>query len=74
MAGMLARALGVPPERVWSETSQTGNLGSASLPVAWAVREPIIDAPVIWTAAGAGLTWGAMLSGILHRENDRQDS
>jgi 3-oxoacyl-[acyl-carrier-protein] synthase-3 len=64
MPDMLARVLGVPRERVWSETSQTGNLGSASLPVAWASRGPITDGPVAWTAAGAGLTWGAMLSGI----------
>jgi len=64
MPEMLARVLGVPPERVWSETWQTGNLGSASLPVAWASRGPITDGAVAWTAAGAGLTWGAMLSGI----------
>jgi 3-oxoacyl-[acyl-carrier-protein] synthase III len=69
MPDMLARVLGVPPERVWSETSQTGNLGSASLPVAWASRGPIADGAVAWTAAGAGLTWGAMLSGMGHAEN-----
>jgi 3-oxoacyl-[acyl-carrier-protein] synthase-3 len=64
MPEMLSRALAVPAERVWSETSQTGNLGSASLPVAWAARGPIAGAPVAWTAVGAGLTWGVMLSGF----------
>ncbi len=64
MPALLARQLGVPPERVWSETAQTGNLGSASLPVAWARRGPT-PAPVIWTAVGAGLAWGAALTGDL---------
>jgi 3-oxoacyl-[acyl-carrier-protein] synthase III len=63
MPAMLARQLELPPERVWSETARTGNLGSASLPVAWAAHEAITDAPVVWTAVGAGLTWGAALMG-----------
>ena len=62
MPALLARQLDVSPERVWSETSVTGNLGSASLPVAWAARGPASE-PVLWTAAGAGLTWGAALTG-----------
>jgi 3-oxoacyl-[acyl-carrier-protein] synthase-3 len=64
MPALLARQLGLPPQRVWSETSTTGNLGSASLPVAWASRGPI-PGPVLWTAVGAGLTWGAALTGHL---------
>jgi 3-oxoacyl-[acyl-carrier-protein] synthase-3 len=60
---LLARKLGLPPDRVWSETPQTGNLGSASLPVAWASRRPRPAGPVIWTAVGAGLTWGAVMVG-----------
>ena len=60
---LLARKLGVSPDRVWSETPQTGNLGSASLPVAWASRQPRPNGPAIWTAVGAGLTWGAVLVG-----------
>ena len=63
MPAMLARQLDLPPERVWSETARMGNLGSASLPVAWAVHGAITDAPVVWTAVGAGLTWGAALTG-----------
>jgi 3-oxoacyl-[acyl-carrier-protein] synthase-3 len=63
LPGLLARKLGLPPDRVWSETSRTGNLGSASLPVAWASRHPQPRGPVIWTAVGAGLTWGAAITG-----------
>jgi len=62
MPALLARKLGLPPERVWSETAVTGNLGSASLPVAWAAPPPP-NGPVIWTAVGAGLAWGAALTG-----------
>lgn len=62
MPALVARQLGLAPERVWSETSHTGNLGSASLPVAWALRGPV-SGPVLWTAVGAGLTWGAALTG-----------
>jgi 3-oxoacyl-[acyl-carrier-protein] synthase-3 len=59
MPALLARRLGLPIERVWSATSRTGNLGSASLPVAWASRDESIPGPIIWTAVGAGLQWGA---------------
>jgi 3-oxoacyl-[acyl-carrier-protein] synthase-3 len=58
---LLARQLGLPPQRIWSQAALTGNLGSASLPVAWAAR-PHGCGPVIWTAIGAGLTWGAALT------------
>jgi 3-oxoacyl-[acyl-carrier-protein] synthase-3 len=64
MPALLARQLHLAPERVWSETANTGNLGSASLPVAWAAHQPAIQAPVVWTAVGAGLTWGAVLTGL----------
>lgn len=61
MSALLARRLGLPPKRVCSEAARTGNLGSASLPVAWAAHDPSISHPVIWTAVGAGLQWGAAL-------------
>jgi 3-oxoacyl-[acyl-carrier-protein] synthase III len=61
MPALLARRLGVPSNRVLSETARTGNLGSASLPVAWTARDPSISRPVVWTAVGAGLQWGAAL-------------
>ncbi len=63
MPALLALRLGVDPERVWSATHATGNLGSASLPVAWAMREPKPDGLIVWTAVGAGLMWGAALLG-----------
>ena len=63
MPALVARKLGLPAERVWSETARTGNLGSASLPVAWAAHQPCPAGPVAWTAVGAGLTWAAALTG-----------
>jgi 3-oxoacyl-[acyl-carrier-protein] synthase-3 len=63
MPALLALKLGLPPERVWSETPTTGNLGSASLPVAWAAQKQRPSAPVVWAAVGAGLTWGTFLTG-----------
>jgi 3-oxoacyl-[acyl-carrier-protein] synthase-3 len=63
MPALLGRKLWLPPDRIWSETPLTGNLGSASLPVAWATRQPGAKGPVAWTAVGAGLNWGAALLG-----------
>jgi 3-oxoacyl-[acyl-carrier-protein] synthase-3 len=65
MPALLARRLGLPAERVRSETANAGNLGSASLPAAWAVRPAVdLQRAVVWTAAGAGLQWGAALWGM----------
>jgi 3-oxoacyl-[acyl-carrier-protein] synthase-3 len=64
MPALLAWLLDLPPERVWSTTERTGNLGSASLPSAWAERQPAPQGPVAWVAVGAGLTWGAALTGL----------
>jgi len=61
MPAMLARQLHLPLSKVWSDVSHTGNLGSASVPVAWASRAASVRGPVIWTAFGAGLQWGAAL-------------
>lgn len=61
MAASLARRLGLPLDRTWSETTHTGNLGSASLPVAWTCGKAAVAQPVVWTAVGAGLQWGAAL-------------
>lgn len=60
---LFARHLGILDERVLSQTSMTGNLGAASLPVAWAASPSRGSGPAIWTAVGAGLTWGAALFG-----------
>ncbi|MHB1424697.1 MAG: hypothetical protein ACYC3I_16125 [Gemmataceae bacterium] len=51
----------LPRQCVFSETTRTGNLGSASLPVAWTARDPSVSHPVIWAAVGAGLQWGTAL-------------
>jgi 3-oxoacyl-[acyl-carrier-protein] synthase-3 len=61
MPALLARQLGLPAERVVSATAGAGNLGAASLPAAWAARP--VGTTVAWTAAGAGLQWGAALWG-----------
>jgi 3-oxoacyl-[acyl-carrier-protein] synthase-3 len=60
LPGLLARRLGLPNDRIRSETAHTGNLGSVSLPAAWEAH-PTGTGPVIWAAIGAGLTWGAVL-------------
>jgi 3-oxoacyl-[acyl-carrier-protein] synthase-3 len=60
LPSMLARHLGISLEKVWSETADTGNLGSASLPVAWLAHQSV-SGPVVWSAVGAGLQWGAAL-------------
>jgi hypothetical protein len=80
MPHLVALQLNLPPEKIWSQTSVTGNLGSASLPVAWAMRtspptpsptrgggsgEGLLPGPVAWTSVGAGLTWAAALTGDL---------
>jgi 3-oxoacyl-[acyl-carrier-protein] synthase-3 len=62
LPGLLAAKLQLPPDRVWSQTRTTGNLGSASLPVAWMACEPM-QGPAIWAAVGAGLTGGAAYLG-----------
>ena len=62
MPALFARRLGLPPERILSLTPTTGNLGSASLPAAWA-EGATNSSPTIWVAVGAGLTWGAALLG-----------
>lgn len=62
LPGILARQLGVPASRIHSLTSETGNLGSASLPVAWSAHPPTLE-PTAWLAVGPGLQWGGALSG-----------
>jgi 3-oxoacyl-[acyl-carrier-protein] synthase III len=63
MPAVLARRLGLPPERVWSTTAETGNLGSASLPAAWAALAAKAGGPIAWVTVGAGLTWAGALTG-----------
>jgi 3-oxoacyl-[acyl-carrier-protein] synthase III len=71
MPALVARELCLPVEQVWSATPELGNLGAASLPVAWALHEPRPRGPVAWAAAGAGLTWAAALTGPAERTTSR---
>jgi 3-oxoacyl-[acyl-carrier-protein] synthase-3 len=63
LPNLIAIQLNLPPDRIWSQTANTGNLGSASLPVAWAMHPEWPTGPIAWTAVGAGLTWAAALTG-----------
>jgi 3-oxoacyl-[acyl-carrier-protein] synthase-3 len=60
MPALLARRLGLPEEKVWSTTPHTGNLGSASVPIACA-SHPQGPGTIVWVSVGAGLTWAAAL-------------
>jgi 3-oxoacyl-[acyl-carrier-protein] synthase-3 len=62
LPALVAMQLDLPAERIWSQTALTGNLGSASLPVAWASQPNLPRGLVAWTAVGAGLTWAAALT------------
>jgi 3-oxoacyl-[acyl-carrier-protein] synthase III len=62
MPALLARQLKLSPERFWSTTPFTGNLGSVSLPAAWAAHGPV-RGPIVWVSVGAGLTWASALTG-----------
>jgi len=64
MVDVHARKLALPRERVWSTTGCTGNLGSASLPAAWAAHGPTAG-PVLWLAVAPGFTWAAALTGAV---------
>jgi 3-oxoacyl-[acyl-carrier-protein] synthase-3 len=64
LPALLARQLDLAQGRVWSETPRTGNLGSASLPAAWAAHRPPPHGPVAWAAVGAGVAWGAAITGV----------
>jgi 3-oxoacyl-[acyl-carrier-protein] synthase-3 len=60
----VAKALKVPPERVFSNVARYGNTSSASMLIAaaeWS-RESPPPGPVIFSAFGAGFHWGALLA------------
>jgi 3-oxoacyl-[acyl-carrier-protein] synthase-3 len=60
-----ARALGLPPEKVFVNIHKYGNTSSASIPIALdeVVREGTVKPGmnVVLAAFGAGLTWGGMV-------------
>ena len=60
----VAKALGVPGERVFSNIARCGNTSSASLLIAaaeWERATPT-PGPVVLAAFGAGLHWGALVA------------
>ncbi len=61
----VAHALGVSESRFYCNVQRCGNTSSASLLIAateWWRAVQKIDAPVVFTAFGAGLNWGALLA------------
>jgi 3-oxoacyl-[acyl-carrier-protein] synthase-3 len=64
----VAKALGVPAERFYSNIAHYGNTSSASLMIAlaeWMAENP--KGPAVLAAFGAGFHWGAV---TLHHEQD----
>jgi 3-oxoacyl-[acyl-carrier-protein] synthase-3 len=60
----VAKALGVPAERVFSNVARYGNTSSASMLIAaaeWSQANPPVG-PVVFSAFGAGFHWGALLA------------
>ena len=62
----VAKSLGVPAERVYSNVARYGNTSSASMLIAaaeWSQENPAAG-PVVFSAFGAGFHWGAILAKI----------
>ena len=60
----VAKALGVPAERLFSNVARYGNTSSASMLIAaaeWSREDPPAG-PVVLAAFGAGFHWGALLA------------
>lgn len=60
----VAKSLGVPTERVFSNVARYGNTSSASMLIAaaeWSQANPQTG-PVVFSAFGAGFHWGALLA------------
>jgi 3-oxoacyl-[acyl-carrier-protein] synthase-3 len=62
----VAKAVGAPTERFYTNINRYGNTSSASLLIAaaeWACQTtPAPGAPVCFAAFGAGFHWGALLA------------
>ena len=60
----VAKSLGVPAERVYSNVARYGNTSSASMLIAaaeWSQTNPATG-PIVFSAFGAGFHWGALLA------------
>jgi 3-oxoacyl-[acyl-carrier-protein] synthase III len=66
----VASALGVAPERIYSNIARRGNTSSASMLIAaaewsaqWSAQQPASPSgPIVFAAFGAGWHWGALLA------------
>jgi 3-oxoacyl-[acyl-carrier-protein] synthase III len=62
----VANALGVAPERIYSNIARRGNTSSASMLIAaaeWSAENPAPPSgPIVFAAFGAGWHWGALLA------------
>lgn len=62
----VAQSLKVPEDRFYRNLARYGNTSSASLLIAgadwWQASGPVLTAPVVFAAFGAGLNWGALLA------------
>jgi 3-oxoacyl-[acyl-carrier-protein] synthase-3 len=60
----VGKALGIAPERVYSNVGRYGNTSSASMLIAaaeWAA-EKALPGPIVFAAFGAGFHWGALIA------------
>jgi len=60
----IGKALGIAPERVYSNVARYGNTSSASMLIAaaeWSA-EKALPGPIVFSAFGAGFHWGALLA------------
>jgi 3-oxoacyl-[acyl-carrier-protein] synthase-3 len=61
----VAKALGVRPEKFYSNIRRYGNTSSASMLIAaaeWWARGDVASRPICFAAFGAGFHWGALLA------------
>jgi 3-oxoacyl-[acyl-carrier-protein] synthase-3 len=61
----VAQAVKAPPERFFTNIDRYGNTSSASLLIAadeWHLEHATISGPLVFSAFGSGLNWGALLA------------
>ena len=61
----VAKALGVPVEKVFTNVERYGNTSSASMLIAaaeWSAANPAAAGPIVLAAFGAGFHWGALVA------------
>ncbi len=61
----VAKATAIDATRFFVNIARYGNTSSASMLIAaseWHTANPVLDSPLVFTAFGAGLNWGALLA------------